>query len=68
MGNPNITHYAVLIGIDDYPDKPLKSCVRDVQDTKTYIESVLHDVVEIQTFVTSQIKPGPRNVVDDQVL
>jgi hypothetical protein len=34
------THYAILIGIDAYKDKPLKGCVRDIQDIKNYLEGV----------------------------
>jgi len=48
-----VTHYAILIGIDGYPDKPLEGCVRDAQDTKAYLESTLHDSVDVQMIVTS---------------
>ena len=30
-------HYAILIGIDAYPEKPLKSCVGDVTDIETHL-------------------------------
>jgi hypothetical protein len=66
--NTTVTHYAILIGIDDYPDKPLKSCVRDVQDTKTYLESVLLHSVEIQMITTCQTGPKSSDAVKDQVL
>ena len=38
------SHYAILIGINAYPDKPLKSCVRDVQKIKECLESKLPSV------------------------
>jgi hypothetical protein len=66
--NTIITHYAILIGINDYPDKPLKSCVCDVQDTKTYLESVLHDSVEVQMITTSQTDLTSPDAVKDRVL
>jgi hypothetical protein len=48
-----VTYYAILIGIDAYQGKPLKSCVRDVQDIKIYLESILHDSVEVQMITAS---------------
>lgn len=66
--NTIVTHYAILIGIDGYPDKPLKSCVRDVQDTKTYLESVLHDSVEVQMITASQTGPRSSDAAKDRVL
>lgn len=41
-----VTHYAILIGIDDYPEKPLKSCVRDVQSIREGLESMLCNSLE----------------------
>jgi hypothetical protein len=68
-GSANIvTHYAILIGIDDYPDKPLEGCVRDAQDTKAYLESTLHDSVEVQMIVTSQSGPQSSNTIEGRVL
>ena len=46
------THYAILIGIDAYPSRPLKSCVRDVQKIKECLESKLPSV-DIQTLTAS---------------
>ena len=63
-----VTHYAILIGIDGYPDKPLKSCVRDVQDTKMYLESILHGSVEVQMITASQIGPKSPDAVKDREL
>jgi hypothetical protein len=34
----DIKHYAVLIGIDAYPDRPLKACVHDVQKIKESLQ------------------------------
>jgi Caspase domain len=49
-----VTHYVILIGINDYPDQPLRGCVRDVQDTKAHLESTLQGTVKIQILTTSQ--------------
>jgi hypothetical protein len=46
-------HYAVLIGIDAYPDRYLKSCVRDVQKIKECLESKLSSV-KIQILTASR--------------
>ncbi|KAL9122177.1 MAG: hypothetical protein Q9187_001267 [Circinaria calcarea] len=34
------THYAILIGINAYPEKPLKGCVRDVRDIRKYLRGM----------------------------
>lgn len=39
-----IKHYALLIGINTYRQKPLKGCVRDVQSIKAYLEGGLNPV------------------------
>ncbi|KAK4076864.1 hypothetical protein Purlil1_12546 [Purpureocillium lilacinum] len=52
--NNNFNHYAILIGIDDYPYKPLRSAVRDVEDMKLHLESTLRDAVHIQILAESQ--------------
>ena len=49
-----VTHYAILIGIDDYADRPLRGCVRDVQEARLHIKSTLQDAVKIQMITTSQ--------------
>ncbi|KAL9609951.1 MAG: hypothetical protein Q9167_005324 [Letrouitia subvulpina] len=46
------THYAILIGIDAYPNSPLESCVRDVQKIKECLESKV-PWVNIQTLTAS---------------
>ena len=46
------THYAILIGINAYPNSPLESCVRDVQKIKECLESKLPSV-DIQTLTAS---------------
>ncbi|KAK0113059.1 hypothetical protein ONS95_014765 [Cadophora gregata] len=70
MDGPNtiITHHAILIGIDAYPDKPLKSCVNDVQDTKMFLEGTLKDFVEIQAFTASQTSHKISNPAQDPML
>ncbi|KAI0887516.1 putative caspase [Annulohypoxylon maeteangense] len=45
-------HYAILIGIDAYPIKPLRSCVRDIRMIKDLLDEKL-DSVEIQTIAAS---------------
>ncbi|KAL7798571.1 putative caspase [Trichoderma ceciliae] len=46
------THYAILIGINAYPSRPLGSCVRDVQKIKEYLESKLASI-DVQTLTAS---------------
>ncbi|KAJ4244165.1 hypothetical protein NW762_014546 [Fusarium torreyae] len=56
-------HYAILIGINAYPDKPLNGCVRDVQHIKSLLEQQQFPI-EIQTFTaTSDSRSG---LVEDQ--
>ena len=35
---PRFSHYAILIGINAYSEKPLESCVRDVKDIENHLE------------------------------
>lgn len=44
--------YAVLIGIDAYPDNPLKGCVRDVNEIKTQL-LLKFPAMHMQTFTAS---------------
>ncbi|KAF4637037.1 hypothetical protein G7Y89_g1035 [Cudoniella acicularis] len=46
-------HYAILIGIDAYPENPLKGCVQDVRRMKEYLESAI-DNVHIQTLTATE--------------
>lgn len=46
-------YYAILIGINAYPDRPLKGCVRDVQDIKDYLQGALNSV-QIQTLTATK--------------
>ncbi|OAQ64686.1 caspase [Pochonia chlamydosporia 170] len=48
-----VNHYAVLIGINAYPSKPLKGCVRDVQIFKNYLETIIRPE-NIQLFTASE--------------
>lgn len=34
------THFAILIGIDAYSEKPLKSCVRDVKEIEKHLKNM----------------------------
>ncbi|KAF4961382.1 hypothetical protein FSARC_10198 [Fusarium sarcochroum] len=45
-------HYAVLIGINAYSQKPLKGCVRDVQHIKSLLEQQQFPI-EIQAFTAT---------------
>lgn len=47
-----LSHYAILIDINAYSNKPLQSCVRDVQKIKECLERKLPSV-DIQTFTAS---------------
>jgi hypothetical protein len=47
------THHAILIGINDYRNRPLQGCVRDVQKIKSYLESQSVPI-NIQTFTATQ--------------
>lgn len=64
--NPTkVTHYAILIGINDYPLPPLKACVRDVQEIKKYLEEKLKDSVRIRMITTSpNNKSSPHHVIN----
>jgi hypothetical protein len=50
--NANFTHFAILIEINAYQNKPLKSCVQNVESIKTYLER-LSKSIHIQLFTTS---------------
>ncbi|KAI9764584.1 MAG: hypothetical protein M1840_008313 [Geoglossum simile] len=63
-----IKHYAILIGIDDYPHKPLKSCVRDVQDIRVYLERVLQDSIKIQMITASKSDLKPPDTGKDPIV
>jgi hypothetical protein len=70
MGDQRITvtHYAILIGINAYPDRPLQGCVRDVQNIKTYLEGVLNSI-HIQMFTaTKSANPESTNPTEDPIL
>ena len=38
------SHYAILIGINAYPEKPLESCVRDVKNIEKYLKRMSNPV------------------------
>ncbi|KAH6696608.1 putative caspase [Leptodontidium sp. MPI-SDFR-AT-0119] len=70
MGDQRITvtRYAILIGIDAYPDRPLQGCVRDVQTIKTYLEGVVGSV-QLQIFTaTKSTNPESTNLSEDPIL
>lgn len=45
-------HYAILIGVNAYPEGPLKGCVRDVQEIRRHLEK-LPKSVDIRMFTAS---------------
>ena len=48
-----IKHYAILIGIDAYPDRPLNACVQDVQQIKESLQGQTVPI-DIQTFTATR--------------
>jgi Caspase domain. len=44
-------YHALLIGINDYPDKPLKGCVSDVYYIKSHLEDTLGDAIQIHLLI-----------------
>ncbi|KAI9691243.1 MAG: hypothetical protein M1822_008863 [Bathelium mastoideum] len=58
------SYYAILIGINAYPDKPLESCVRDVEKIKACLESKLLSVgnLDVQTLTASSGNPPPEQL------
>ena len=47
------TPHAILVGINAYPDKPLKGCVRDIQQIKKILEQQ-PGPINIQAFTATQ--------------
>lgn len=69
VGLPStVTHYATLIGIDSYLDKPLKSCVNDIQETKIFFEGTLKDFIKIQAITASQADRKPSDPAQDPMV
>ena len=60
------TRYAILIGIDAYSEKPLKSCVRDVKDIQQYLEK-MPTLVHIQ-MLTATMDPASSRLAEDPKL
>jgi hypothetical protein len=49
-----VTHYAILIGINAYQEKPLKGCVRDIQDIETYLNRSSKKPLVVKIFTASE--------------
>jgi hypothetical protein len=47
------SHYAILIGVNAYAERPLRGCVRDVQDIKKHLEE-MPNPVHIQIFTATE--------------
>ena len=66
--NAGFTHFAILIGINAYPDQPLKHCVQDVESIKTYLETS-SKFIHIQLLTASvSVKSESLNTCEDPVL
>lgn len=62
------SHYAILIGINVYAERPLKGCVRDVQEIKKYLEE-MPSPVHIEMFTaTDSADPNSRGPAEDPML
>lgn len=62
------THYAILIGINAYTEKPLNACVQDVKDVKTCLEGMLNSV-HIQILTAAKITdPESSSPTEDPML
>ncbi len=63
-------HYAILIGIDayPYPERPLKSCVRDVQDINDYLERTLDSIQIKMLTATENLDPKSSDPTEDAML
>lgn len=53
----HVSRYAILIGIDGYSEKPLKSCVRDVQGIQAYLESESKEHIKIKLITAPSDDP-----------
>lgn len=42
------TIYALLVGINEYPRRPLRYCVKDVEKMETYLDSLANEQVTVQ--------------------
>ncbi|CAI6337694.1 unnamed protein product [Periconia digitata] len=54
--DPSLCRYALLIGIDDYSERPLKGCVRDVHEIKNYLDGMSKPRVHTHLLTASSIK------------
>lgn len=58
MADPDLSyaHYALLIGIDAYSEKPLKGCVRDVHEIKKQLDGIPKPGVQTHMLTASLTK------------
>ncbi|PTS98634.1 hypothetical protein DBR11_14415 [Pedobacter sp. HMWF019] len=57
--------YALLIGINNYPSKPLQGCINDVDAFKKYLETVYPDKEQlVLKILTDQEQPTRQNFID----
>ncbi|KAM0230815.1 hypothetical protein ACHAP5_011259 [Fusarium lateritium] len=57
-------HYALLIGINAYREKPLEGCVRDVQCIKSLLEQQSFPI-DIQIFTATPSSLGDKSCIDE---
>jgi hypothetical protein len=50
------SHYALLIGIDAYSEKPLKGCVRDVHEIKKQLDGISKPGVQTHMLTASRVE------------
>lgn len=54
--DPSYEHYALLIGIDAYSEKPLNGCVRDVHEIKKQLQSIPKPGVQTHMLTASRLE------------
>ena len=62
--SPSAKRYAILIGINAYPDSPMMGSVRDVQEIKKCLESMA-PAPHIQTFTASTAAQPSARLLDE---
>ncbi|PQE18221.1 caspase domain-containing protein [Rutstroemia sp. NJR-2017a WRK4] len=63
--NTTAMNYAILIGINFYPGRPLKGCVRDIQEIKKCLEEITN-VKHIRMLTASRPdEPNPSRPLED---
>jgi hypothetical protein len=67
--HPRRKYYAVLIGINAYPEKPLKGCVHDVQNVKKHLDAIPEAGVQTHILTASlAAENNPRHLLEEPAL